>query len=123
MFIMNISLVYADTDKNLVNIYFFYSDTCRHCASEEKLLDENGVSEYGQYVIPLIAEDVAKYAVVKALMPEVGVKQIDNGEIAYDYDTMMKKGSLRNMGINGDSQEDEANQIVNKIKKQNVKEG
>ncbi len=40
MFIMNISLVYADTDKNLVNIYFFYSDTCRHCASEEKLLDE-----------------------------------------------------------------------------------
>lgn len=86
-------------------------------SSKEKLLDENGVTEYGQYVIPLIAEDVAKYAVVKALMPEVGVKQIDNGEIAYDYDTMMKKGSLRNMGINGDSQEDEANQIVNKIKK------
>ncbi|MCD8377395.1 MAG: hypothetical protein LUB59_01255 [Candidatus Gastranaerophilales bacterium] len=84
--------------------------------SKEKLFDDEGVTEYGQYVIPLVAEDIAKYAVVKALMPEVGVKQLKNGEIAYDYDTMTEKGSLRNIGINGDSQQDEANQIVNKIK-------
>lgn len=40
LFIVNISFVYADETKNLVNIYLFYSDTCRHCASEEKLLNE-----------------------------------------------------------------------------------
>jgi len=38
--VINISYVYADTDKNLVNIYLFYSDTCPHCASEIKLLNE-----------------------------------------------------------------------------------
>jgi len=32
--------VYADTEKNLVNIYLFYSDSCPHCASEKKLLNE-----------------------------------------------------------------------------------
>ena len=84
--------------------------------SQEKLFDEEGVTEYGQYVIPLVAEDIAKYAVVKALMPKVGVKQIEGGELAYDYDTMREKGTLRNLGINGDSQADEANQIVKKIR-------
>jgi hypothetical protein len=84
--------------------------------SSEKLFDKNGVTEYGQYVIPLVAEDIAKYAIVKSMMPEVEAKQLKNGEIAYDYDTMREKGTLRNLGINGDSQEDEANQIVNKIR-------
>ena len=27
-------------EKYLVNIYLFYSDTCPHCASEKKLLNE-----------------------------------------------------------------------------------
>lgn len=34
-----ISFVFAD-EKNLVNIYLFYSDTCPHCESEQKLLSE-----------------------------------------------------------------------------------
>ncbi len=86
--------------------------------SKEKLFDEEGeVTEYGQYVIPLVAGDIAKYALVKSLMPSVKAKQIDGGEIAYDYDTMREEGTLRNLGINGDSQEDEANQVVNKISK------
>lgn len=38
IFIISIGNVLADS-KNLVNIYLFYSDTCPHCASEEKLLD------------------------------------------------------------------------------------
>ena len=38
--ILFIPSVYADTDKNLVNIYLFYSDTCPHCASEKELLKE-----------------------------------------------------------------------------------
>lgn len=38
--ILFIPLVFADTDKNLVNIYLFYSNTCPHCASEKELLNE-----------------------------------------------------------------------------------
>ena len=86
--------------------------------SNEKLLDENGkVTEYGQYVIPLVTGDIAKYALVKSLMPSVDAKQIEGGEIAYDYDKMKNEGTLKNLGINGDSQEDEANQVINKISK------
>jgi len=83
--------------------------------SAEPLFDDKELTEYGQYVIPLVAEDIAKYAVAKALMPELGAKILQNGEIAYDYNKM-EEGSLRKLGINGDSQKDEANQIVNKIK-------
>lgn len=86
--------------------------------SKEKLFDENGkVTEYGQYVIPLVAGDIAKYAFVKSMMPSVGAKVIEGGEIAYDYDKMRDEGTLRNIGINGDSQENEADQIISKISK------
>ncbi len=40
VFILNISLVYADDGKNLVNIYLFHSDTCPHCKEEIKYLDK-----------------------------------------------------------------------------------
>jgi glutaredoxin len=35
---LNVQNVYAK-DKNIVNIYFFHSNTCSHCQSEKKLLD------------------------------------------------------------------------------------
>ncbi|MBQ8218979.1 MAG: hypothetical protein IJZ79_04430, partial [Bacilli bacterium] len=39
--IISISFVYADSsNKNLVNIYLFYSDSCPHCKSEKELLNE-----------------------------------------------------------------------------------
>ncbi|MBQ2872535.1 MAG: hypothetical protein IJE89_00875 [Bacilli bacterium] len=40
IFILSISSVYADSNKNLVNIYLFYSDSCPHCAKEKVLLKE-----------------------------------------------------------------------------------
>ena len=40
IFLVNISFVYANSDKNLVNIYLFHSDTCPHCKEEIKFLDE-----------------------------------------------------------------------------------
>lgn len=85
-------------------------------SSTEKLFENGKLTEYGQYLIPLVANDIAKYALVKSLMPKTPVKHLENGEIAYDYDYMSKNGTLRALNINGDSQKDEANQIVNKIK-------
>lgn len=38
--ILFIPCVFANTEKNLVNIYLFYSDTCPHCAAEKELLKE-----------------------------------------------------------------------------------
>jgi len=39
VFILNMGLVSADSEKNLVNIYLFHSDTCPHCKEEIKYLD------------------------------------------------------------------------------------
>ncbi len=86
--------------------------------SKEKLFDENGeMTEYGQYLIPLVGQDIARYAVTKALMPTAKAKPMKNGEITYDYEDMTNRGTLAHMNINGDSQKDEANQIVNRIQK------
>ena len=38
--VLFVPIVNADTEKNLVNIYLFYSDSCSHCANEKKLLSE-----------------------------------------------------------------------------------
>ena len=40
IFVFGISSVFAKEEKNIVNIYLFHSNTCPHCASEIKLLDE-----------------------------------------------------------------------------------
>ena len=39
-FFAMLSSVLADTDKNLVNIYLFHSNTCPHCQEEIKTLEE-----------------------------------------------------------------------------------
>lgn len=86
--------------------------------SKEKLFDSDGnMTEYGKYLIPLVGQDIARYAVTKALMPSAKAKIIQGGEIAYDYDDMTERGTLAHMNINGDSQKDEANQLVNRLQK------
>lgn len=37
---VNINMVMADTEKNLVNIYLFHSNSCPHCKAERELLSE-----------------------------------------------------------------------------------
>ena len=38
--LLNIGIVNAEEEKNLVNIYFFHSNQCTHCKAENKLLKE-----------------------------------------------------------------------------------
>ena len=40
LFFVNIHLVDASEEKNLVNIYLFHSNTCPHCSEEKELLEE-----------------------------------------------------------------------------------
>ncbi len=75
------------------------------------------VSTYGKYVMPYIAETIAKYAFVKALAPNTEVK-VDKktGEISYDYNAL-KKTTLQSIGIvSASGPEDEANQVISKLR-------
>ena len=73
LFIINVLVVKADSEKNLVNIYLFHSDTCPHCKEEIKFLNS-------------IKDD---YDNIKIYMYEIGdsenVKLLD--EVAELYDT------------------------------------
>lgn len=40
IFCGSLNVFAENTDRNLVNIYFFHSNSCSHCKSEEKLLDD-----------------------------------------------------------------------------------
>ena len=116
---------YADTynkmDKVLTNqIHEFATDVLHDVDkhSDEKIFQADGskLTEYGQYVVPLVASDITKYAIIKSLVPSAETKVLKDGTLTYDYDRLEKEATLKNIGINGDSPEDEANQIVHKIK-------
>ena len=72
LILFGINTTYADTEKNLVNIYLFHSNTCPHCKEEIKFLDT-------------IKDD---YDNVRIYMYEIGdednAKLLDEVAILYD---------------------------------------
>lgn len=89
-----------------------------HQPKAAKIFDGNELTEYGQYVLPLLTAEIAKYAVIKSLYPSatVNVDKI-NGEISYDY-KKLKEVSLQSIGItNPASPVDEANMVLSKMSK------
>ena len=74
----------------------------------------NEATLYGKYVLPLITQEIAKFAVIKSLQPNAKVRVDNNGEISYNYKEL-KEVSLQDLGIFGASPEDEALSLVNKI--------
>ena len=87
--------------------------------SNEKLLDSNGdYTEYGEYVMELVGQDITKYAFLKSLGGDsFKTKILPNGEITYDYEALKEGTSLKALDINGNSPEDEAEKLENKIEK------
>ncbi len=87
--------------------------------SNEKLLDKNGdYTEYGEYVMELVGQDIAKYAFLKSLGGDnFKTKILDNGEITYDYDALKNGTSLKALKINAHSPEDEAAQLEKLMEK------
>ncbi len=86
--------------------------------ADKKLFKGEEVTEYGKYVLPLLTPVIAKYAVVKSLVPDLTVA-IDSGsgELTYDYKTL-KDVSLQTLGIlNPASPQDEAEMLLYRIKK------
>lgn len=84
---------------------------------ENKLFKGDEVTEFGKYVLPLITPEIAKFATIKALAPDITVA-IDksSGEISYDY-KKLKELSLQGIGIkNPASPQDEARMLISRIR-------
>lgn len=83
---------------------------------EQRLYAANeNASKYGKYVLPIIAPEIAKFAIVKGLFPNAEVKIKDDGGIAYDYDKL-KKTSMQALGIYPTCPEDEALSLINRLR-------
>ena len=93
----------------------------KNLPKNSKLKDEKGnVTPYGEYVLPILTSEIAKFAIIKGVSPEEGFKyNSETGEIFYDY-SKLKKTSLLEMGIIADSPEDEALSLINNLK-QNIR--
>lgn len=86
--------------------------------ADQKLHDQYGnATEYGKYVIPLLTSEIARFAIIKSVDPKTEFTyDKETGEITYDYKTL-KQTSLKGMGIIPDSPEDEAELLINKIRR------
>ncbi len=82
-----------------------------------KLFENENVTEYGKYVLPLLLPEITKYAVIKSLVPNAEVNT-DNktGEISYNYKEL-KNIHLQTIGItNPSSPQEEAFDVISKIR-------
>lgn len=84
---------------------------------ESKLNAGYNTSAYGKYVVPLLAPEIMKFAVIKGLFPdaEVSVNKEDGG-IKYDYKEL-KQTSLQDLGIQATSAKQEATELLSAMKK------
>ena len=115
--------------KNYKNVNALFQNEVKNFADEvikkvnqnsnEKLLDAGGdYTEYGEYVMELVGQDIAKYAFLKSLGKDnLKTKILNNGEITYDYEKLKSDTTLKALGINAPSPEDEAEQLANKMRK------
>ena len=85
--------------------------------SGEKLFDSNGdYTEYGEYVMELVGQDIAKYALLKSLAGKNFDKKIlPNGEITYDYKKIKENTTLEALGLKGLTPEAEADALQKKM--------
>lgn len=84
---------------------------------DSKLNAGYNTSSYGKYVVPLLAPEIMKFAVIKGLFPdaEVSVNEQDGG-IKYNYKDL-KQTSLQELGIQATSVKQEAAELLSAMKK------
>lgn len=88
----------------------------------EKLIDEDGTyTQYGEYIVNLIAPEIFEFAFYKSLAKDVcEVKVLKNGDITYNYAEMMNNTSLQQLGINEKTQKAKATAILSKLREVNL---
>lgn len=83
--------------------------------ANEKIFVGDETTEYGSYVLPYLSEEILKYAVIKSLCDAPRFQTNDNGDISYDYNRL-KKITLKEIGVSGISPEDEAHNLISRVK-------
>lgn len=83
-----------------------------------KLFEGDEVTEFGQYVLPLVVPQIAKFAVIKAFAPKVNAEyNKETGEIAYDYNALLNT-HLQSLDLpKAGSVQDEALLVLEKMRK------
>lgn len=87
---------------------------------EQRLYSDTNATKYGKYVLPIIAPEIAKFAIIKGLFPDAEVKIKPDGGIAYDYDKL-KKTSFQALEIYPTCPEDEALSLIYRLKGNDIK--
>ncbi len=73
------------------------------------------LTEYGYYVTKFVAEDAAKYILIKAFAPKTEAKTNSKGQIIYDYETLKEDSSLAKLGVLGYTPKYEAELLAKAI--------
>lgn len=82
------------------------------------LLKDGNLTDKGKMVVPLISDDIAKFLMVKALAPDVSIKN-NNGQLEYDYEALQKVNLLSingGKGISASSEREEAKKVLDLLK-------
>lgn len=113
---------YYKTDKFYETTLYNFAENIlkeveENLSENQKFKDKDGnTTAFGEYVIPLLTAEIARFAIIKGVDFENEMRYDKNsGEISYNYDKT-KSTSLLKMGIIADSPEDEAISLINKLK-------
>lgn len=71
-------------------------------------------SAYGKYVLPLLTQEIAKFAVMKGLIPDLKYS-IDENNGGIIYDSSSKNSSLKSLGIKSISQKRDTDALISKL--------
>ena len=87
-------------------------------SKDNKLFEGDKVTEFGQYVLPIIVPQIGKYAIVKALSPQIHTQyNKKTGELSYDYNAMLNT-HIESLDLpKAGSPQDEAMLVLEKMKK------
>ena len=107
------------TDMYTMDMYRFAEEILkninRKLPKDSKLNKGADTSDFGKYVLPIVTQEIAKYAVIKGLFPDVETKiNEQTGGIIYDYKALRKK-SLKSLDIDNTSQKTEAKELIQKL--------
>lgn len=92
------------------------SEVNHKLTNENKITDGTELTTFGQYILPIIEQDIAKFAIIRALSPKENIYKVNEktGEITYNNEKL-KGISLKKLGINETTPETEANALITKI--------
>lgn len=114
-----IESVYMKTEDMYVHNLTNFADEIMKAVNSrmggDKIYTGVNATDLGKYVLPLYGQEIAKFAIIKALAPDIKVTLGEDGELIYDYKTL-KQISLADAGVRGENPEENASLLISKIK-------